>query len=173
MMRELHWDRDRDRDESPGERLDRQFNELLQELRVTQTGIQLLGGFLLILPFQDRFTDLETGLRWLFLGSVVSTTLATFCVLAPVPLHRSLFRSHRKDLVVRVSDVLARVGLALLAVTTALVAALVFGLVLGGVAGIAAGLLAGAFCLALWWMLPRIVASRRPSDVPYRADPAQ
>lgn len=161
---------DADRDETPGERLDRQFSELLQELRVTQTGIQLLGGFLLILPFQERFAEVGDGLRLVYLGAVATATLATFFILAPVSLHRSLFRTHRKDAVVRVGDALARMGLGLLAVATTLVAALVFGVVLGIGAAWVAAAVAGITCVALWWALPTWIAGRRPAGIPYRTD---
>ena len=61
-----------ERDEKPAERLDRNWAELLQELRVTQTGIQLLSGFLLTLPFQPRFADLDPALVLVFLAAVAS-----------------------------------------------------------------------------------------------------
>lgn len=158
---------DNDRDEAPGERLDRQWSELLQELRVTQTGIQLLGGFLLILPFQSRFADLGPGLTLVFLTAVVTATLSTFCVLAPVAMHRALFRSHQKDVLVDTSDVLTRIGLTLLAVTTVLVAALVFGFVAGPVPGVVAAAVASSVCLVLWWGLPMLITRRRPEGRRY------
>ena len=65
-----------ERNETPAERLDRNWSELLQELRVTQTGIQILTGFLLILPFQARFLDLDPALVAVFLVSCQVEALA-------------------------------------------------------------------------------------------------
>ncbi|WP_194793151.1 DUF6328 family protein [Raineyella fluvialis] len=153
----------RDRNEAPGERLDRQWNELLQELRVTQTGIQLLGGFLLILPFQVRFTALTSGLRTVYLVAVVCATLSLFLVLTPIVTHRALFRTHRKDLIVATAHRTASLGLGFLAVTEICVVGLVFGVVLGHAAALYAGLGTGLVGVGLWWLLPSRVARMRPA----------
>lgn len=155
---------DPDREESPGERLDRQWSELLQELRVVQTGIQLLGGFLLIVPFQARFLELSEGLLLVYLISVASATLAVFFVLAPVVMHRVLFSTRRKDVLVAVGGRLAQSGLVLLAVTVTGVAAITYGLVLGDGAAIAAGLVAAVVCIGLWWGLAAALGRRPPSE---------
>ncbi len=160
-----------ERRETPGERLDRQWNELLQELRVTQTGIQLLGGFLLVMPFQQRFGDLGDELLAVYLTAVVAATGSTFFVLAPVALHRALFQSHRKDVLVRVGDRLARIGLALLAVTVICVSALVFGFLLDDLAALIAGLGAAVVCVGLWWVLPAWLR-RKPASTVYSFGPA-
>ncbi|HZK04615.1 MAG TPA: DUF6328 family protein [Actinomycetaceae bacterium] len=159
-----------DRREDPGERLDRQWNELLQELRVVQTGVQLLAGFLLILPFQDRFEDLTDNLRLLYLIAVAAGSLAVFFVLAPVVMHRVLFQSHRKDVLVRMGDRLAQAGLGLVAVTVIGVAALTFGVVLGEIAAIVAGTVAAIVCVGLWWGLAHWLA-RRPASSSYHPGP--
>lgn len=85
------------RDETPAERLDRNWNELLQELRVIQTGIQILFGFLLMVPFQARFKELSDTERNLFLGVLALVAVATVTNLAPVIAHRVLFRRHDKE----------------------------------------------------------------------------
>ena len=97
-----------ERDETPTERADRNWDELLQELRVTQTGIQILSGFLLTLPFQQRFTALDPPLRTLFLIAVAMATLSTGLVVAPVAAHRLLFRKRQKIALVDTADRLAR-----------------------------------------------------------------
>ena len=102
-----------ERDESPAERLDRNWSELLQELRVTQTGIQILSGFLLTLPFQSRFDDLSPWLVAIFLTAVVLGTLTTGVIVAPVTAHRLLFRRHAKDVLVMAGDRMAKAGLIL------------------------------------------------------------
>ncbi|MDI9628951.1 MAG: DUF6328 family protein [Acidobacteriota bacterium] len=161
-----------DRQETPGGRLDRQWNELLQELRVTQTGIQLLGGFLLMMPFQARFVDIGDRLLVVYLTAVVTATLSIFFVTAPVTMHRMLFQSHRKDVLVTMGDRLARIGLVLLAATVICVAALVFGFLLGERAALGAGLSAAVACLGLWWALP-VALRRRPASTAYSPEPPE
>src|SRR5689334_19894510 len=80
------------RDETEAERLDRNWTEMLQELRVTQTGTQILTGFLLTIPFQQRFAELDDTQRGIYLVLVAFAALATILALAPVSLHRALFR---------------------------------------------------------------------------------
>ena len=113
-----------ERDETPAERLDRNWAELLQELRVTQTGIQILTGFLLVVPFQTRFLDLDPILVGVYLAAVMFAAIATGLVLTPVTAHRLLFRRHEKDVLVQLGGISAILGLASLAVTVGLVATL-------------------------------------------------
>ncbi len=157
-----------ERDESPAERLDRNWSELLQELRVTQTGIQILSGFLLTLPFQSRFDDLSPWLVAIFLTAVVLGTLTTGVIVAPVTAHRLLFRRHAKDVLVMAGDRMAKAGLILLGLTMAMVVTLVFGFVLGLISGLIAGLVALLLLGALWIVVPlRLVGSDRVTE-PYR-----
>lgn len=160
-----------DRDEAPGERLDRQFNELLQELRVTQTGIQLLGGFLLILPFQARFAELGQALRATYLVAISAATLSTFFVIAPVVTHRLLFQSHRKDLIVKTGHASAKIGLALLGLTVITATALIFGFVLSPTVALIAGIVAAVICLGLWVAYPLVLAAARPAQSSYSSEP--
>lgn len=150
-----------DRDETPAERLDRNWNDLLQELRVTQTGIQILSGFLLFLPFQARFQDLPPGLLPVYLSAVAFGTLSTGLMVAPVAAHRLLFRRRIKDSLVVLGDALAKAGLLCLAVTVGLVVTLVAGLLLGTTAGWLAGAVALLILLALWLALPLSIRWRR------------
>ena len=84
------------RDESASERADRNWNEVLQELRVMQTGTQILTGFLLALAFQPAFSDLNDGQRAIYLALVVLSALSSIVALAPVALHRMLFQQRAK-----------------------------------------------------------------------------
>jgi hypothetical protein len=88
------------RDESVAERADRNWNEVLQELRVMQTGTQILTGFLLALAFQPGFADLDDGQRVFYLTLVVLSALSSIVALAPVALHRVLFQQRAKPQVV-------------------------------------------------------------------------
>jgi hypothetical protein len=85
-----------DRHETETERLDRKWNDLLQELRVMQTGAQLTAGFLLTLPFQDTFKDLDDFQRTLYLVLVILAAVTTALVVAPVAVHRRITGLHIK-----------------------------------------------------------------------------
>ena len=80
------------RDETPEERADRNWSEVLQEVRVLQTGTQILTGFLLALAFQPAFVDLTSSQQAFYLGLVVLSALSSIIALAPVALHRALFQ---------------------------------------------------------------------------------
>jgi len=84
------------RDENLVDQLDRNWDELLQELRVAQTGVQVLSGFLLTLPFQARFPEESVEQRYVFLILVLLTALTTGLLIAPVGLHRMLFRRRQR-----------------------------------------------------------------------------
>lgn len=156
-----------DRAESTAERLDRNWGELLQELRVTQTGIQMLGGFLLVLPFQSRFPELGSDLRLVYLVTFSSSVLSVFFILAPIMMHRLLFRTRRKDVIVRMSNRLAQIGLGLLALTMVGVVALVFGFVLGDMAAVISAAIAAIAAAVLLWGLAGYVALRHSPGSQY------
>lgn len=145
------------RDESPGERLDRNWGELLQEFRVAQTGIQILFGFLLILPFQSRFTELDTNGRSIYLLVFACMTASTVCILAPVVAHRLLFRQKLKDELVKFGGRLAKASLAFLGGALTGAVGLIVSVV---VTPVAAWVSAGATLLVmvvLWLVIPLTV----------------
>jgi hypothetical protein len=118
------------RDETPIERADRNYNELLQELRVAQTGIQILFAFLLTIPFQQRFGEMVgAGLRQEYLATLLVTAAATALLIAPVTMHRILFRQGLKPELVTVADRLAKIGLACLALAVLLAVFLIVSVV--------------------------------------------
>ena len=128
---EQHWDPGRDETET--ERLDRNWASLLQELRVAQTGVTLLTGFLLTLPFQQRFTELDSVMRAVYLVTVACSIGSTVLLVAPVGMHRLLFRRHRLEALVSASHSYAIAGLLLLGVALAGVSTMIFDLVVGTV----------------------------------------
>jgi hypothetical protein len=152
------------REETKNERMDRNWNELLQELRVTQTGIQILTGFLLTLPFQQRFTDLDEFQRDVFLVTVSLAAAATGLIIAPVSFHRMMFRQREKPLLVRISDRLARAGLSLLALAVSCVALLIFDVVVGRLAGVLASASLLAFFVVCWFVAPLAILRTRSSN---------
>ncbi|HET9648709.1 MAG TPA: DUF6328 family protein [Microlunatus sp.] len=105
------------RNESVNERMDRNWNEILQEVRVTQTGTQIIGGFLLILAFQPSFKALGPFDHVLYVSLLVIATVTTVLALSPVHLHRSLFRRGAKVVLVQFGHVLLRWALFGLAIT--------------------------------------------------------
>jgi predicted cation transporter len=145
---------DGQRDETPAEKMDRNWSELLQELRVTQTGVQILSGFLLTLPFQSRFTHLERAQEGTYLAAVVLATIATGMLVAPVSAHRLLFRHHEKDVLVDAGDGLAKAGLAALGLTITAVLGLIFSVVVGTTAAVSAAVASLAFFILTWVVLP-------------------
>ena len=100
------------RDETDAERLDRNWNDILQELRVMQTGTQLIAGFLLTLPFTMRFTELDNFEEGLYLGLVLLAGLTLALLLTPVAIHRRLFGEHVKGRLVSAAHRLMVVSLA-------------------------------------------------------------
>jgi hypothetical protein len=154
------------RDETKNERMDRNWNELLQELRVTQTGIQILTGFLLTLPFQQRFTDLDAFQRDVFLVTVSLAAVATGLIIAPVSFHRMMFRQREKPLLVKASDLLARGGLTLLALAVSCVALLIFDIVVGRLAGVLASSCLLAFFAVCWFVAPLAMLRTRSENHP-------
>ena len=149
------------RDETSAERMDRNWSELLQELRVTQTGVQILSGFLLTLPFQSRFTHLDRAQEGIYLTAVVLGTIATGMLVAPVSAHRLLFRHHEKDVLVDAGDALAKAGLMALGLTITAVLGLIFSVVVGTAAAVSAAVASLAFFILTWVALP--LALRRKS----------
>ncbi len=147
------------RQESQAERDDRNLAELLQELRISGLGVQVLFGFLLSLPFTARFARLSHGQRDLYLASLVLSAVATALLLGPVAYHRLVFRRHQKERLVRAASLMATLGLAavglaigaaVLLATSTVVTALPAALITACVVTVFAG---------LWFVFP---LARRP-----------
>lgn len=158
-QRDAAWYRQA-RHETSTERLDRNWISLLQELRVTQTGVQLLTGFLLILPFQPRFDALSTLERGVYLAAVLSAVAATVLLVAPVSMHRILFRRHRLGTLVTTAHWCAFGGVILLGLATTCVVTLMVGVVVGQTAGVLAGAVA-LLVFALVWLVWPLLLRRR------------
>ncbi|MEJ7629459.1 MAG: DUF6328 family protein [Nocardioidaceae bacterium] len=153
------------RNETSMERLDRNWNDLLQELRVTQTGVQLLTGFLLTLPFQTRFSEVEDLQRNAYLATVGCAIAATGFLIAPVSLHRLVFRRHLRRRMVAEAHHLALVGMALLACAIVGVVFLTFGLVTGDAGAAVAATMAALLLTVLWVVLPLRMRAHSPERV--------
>jgi Family of unknown function (DUF6328) len=159
--RDQDWDRSA-RDETETQRLDRNWATLLQELRVTQTGVQLLTGFLLTLPFQQQFARLGKTEHIVYSATVACSIGSTVLLVAPVAMHRLLFRRHRLETVVATAHRCAVAGLMLLGVALCGVAVVTFNAVFGVAAGWVAGACTAVAILAFWIVVPLL--SRRSDD---------
>jgi len=140
---------------SDHERLTRNLNELLQELRVAQAGVQILFGFLLSIAFTERYAQASPSVRVIHLVTVMCAGVAVALFTAPAAWHRVLFRQGRRAEIVRMADHFALSGLIALALamtgTIALLALVVVGTTAAAVVG--AGVAIVGFGL-LWFVLP-------------------
>jgi hypothetical protein len=152
------------RAETETQRLDRNYDELLQELRVVQNGVQILFAFLLGMVFTQRFAQVGTFDRTIYFVTLLCASVAAAVLIATVAVHRVVFRQHRKHELVGTASVLAAVGLAFLAVSIIGAVTLVTDVLFGHVAGgVTAAALAIMFCL-LWVILPLRIKARRAED---------
>lgn len=142
--------------ETEAERADRNFGDLLQELRVAQTGVQILFAFLLTMPLQNRFERLDDFERGTFVAALLLSAGASVCLIAPVAYHRALFARRMKTQVVQAASHFAIVGLTLLALAITCAVDLVLDLVLGRTPAlfVAAGL--AAVLILAWLVLPLV-----------------
>lgn len=146
----------RGRHETPEERADRRWTELVQEIRVAQTGVQILFGFLLTVVFTPRFVDLSGADRRLYITTIVLAAAATGALIGPVSFHRVVAGRRIKPQTVQWASRLTFLGLVLLLATMISALLLVLrvatddGFVPWLVAGVAAWYLLAWFVLPLW-----------------------
>ncbi|MFG3257640.1 DUF6328 family protein [Streptomyces sp. NPDC048172] len=156
------------RNETTLERDDRNFAELLQELRVLQTGVQILFAFLLTLAFTPRFPSLDGVQRGVYVVTLLLAVSAAVLFTAPAALHRVLFRRGVKRTIVDVSARLTAIGMAVLALALTGSVLLISDVVLGRTGGIATGIGVLVGCAALWaavpWWLRHVLCVRGRGD---------
>jgi hypothetical protein len=164
------------RDESELQRYDRNLGEILSELRVALPGVQVLFGFLLVAPFNQRFGTVSHFERDLYFAALLCTLLASTLLIAPVLFHRLTFRLRQKAYIVETANRLMIAGLAVLAVALACSVLLITHYLFGAAAGIVttAGFLTAVGLM--WFALPlrqrrRCLPARVPSDgrAPHRS----
>jgi hypothetical protein len=151
---------DRKRNETYRERLDRNTAELVQELRVAGTGIQVLLAFLLVAPFNQRFKSLTAFERGDYFITLVCIATAAVLLIAPSVHHRLMFRRGEKGYLVKLGTRLTIIASAFMAVGLAGIIVLITHMLFGGAAAIAAGAVAAALLGAVWFAIPL----RRLSD---------
>ena len=143
-----------ERDESRSERLDRNTVELLNELRVAGTGIQVMFAFLLVVPFNSRWSAVDSFERTVYFITLLLVAMAAFLLMAPPIHHRILFRHGEKAFLLRIANQLAIAGMVCLGLGFVGILLLLSDVVVGGVApGLVAGLTAVVIG-GLWFVLP-------------------
>jgi Family of unknown function (DUF6328) len=153
-------------EESEAERLERNFSELLQELRVAQTGVQILFAFLLTVVFTPVFQEAGAFVRHLHLLTVLLAAGSTAMLTAPAAWHRVLFRYGRRVEILRAANRFAVTGLFLLASAMSCTVLLVASKTVPGWRAWLIGILAAGVFNALWFAMP--LRHRKRADRPSR-----
>jgi hypothetical protein len=138
------------RDETPDERADRNFGDLLQELRVSQTGVQILFSLLLTVPFSARFDEVTDVQKDVYVVALLLAASASVTLTAPVAYHRMLFHRGQKERLVSMSSRLAGIGLCLLLLAVTAVLLLITDVLFATEAAIAIAAVFGVLTAALW-----------------------
>ncbi|MBB3049951.1 hypothetical protein FHS23_000946 [Prauserella isguenensis] len=140
--------------EAHHQRLTRNVNELLGELRVAQAGVQILFGFLLAVAFTAQFREASGFEKILHLVTVLFAAAATALLTAPAAWHRMLFRTGRRQTILRVGNRLVIAGLVCLAIAVTLTVGLIAKVVYGPVLMAVAVVLIGGLFSTLWFLIP-------------------
>ncbi|ALC25220.1 DUF6328 family protein [Streptomyces pristinaespiralis] len=155
----------RGRDETPEERADRRWADLLQELRVAQTGVQILFGFLLTVAFQPRFVDLSQTDQTIYSVTVVLGAATTGVLIGPVAFHRMLTGRRLKPQTVSWASRLTVLGLVLLLCTMASALLLILRVVLDDTIALWLVIAMVVWFVVCWFVLPAwTLATRRGLD---------
>lgn len=142
------------RDETETERLDRNLQEFLGELRVALPGVQVLFAFLLVVPFNDRFAEVTSFQRTVYSVTLLCAAAASVCLIAPTVHHRIEFRRQNKEQILFLANRLAIVGLVFLAVAMTGAILLITDVLYGtATTAIAVAVVAAAF-LIVWFGIP-------------------
>jgi len=140
--------------ETEQQRWDRNFADLLQELRVAQTGVQILFAFLLTLPFSNGFPKTTPFQKDTYIVALLAAACATAMIISPVAFHRALFRQGRKPELVRYAHRMATGGLACTLVSMVSSVLLITDYLLNSLVAVLLTTLAGAFFLTFWAAIP-------------------
>jgi hypothetical protein len=154
--------------ESEDDRLNRNLDQLLQELRIVLPGVQVLFAFLLAVPFSSRFGKVDGFERDIYFAALLLSAVAVALLMAPSMQHRILFRHEQKRYLVSSASLMTIAGMTALALATVLSLVLVAHFLFGSAAAwFAGGLSFGAFSV-LWYALPieRRITNRRPDHEP-------
>ena len=153
--------------ESENERHDRQLVELLNELRVALPGVQMLFGFLLAVPFAQRFSTVTADQRRIYYASFIAAATASICFIAPAAFHRIVWRRGLKRRLLHVANVLTIVGSGFLAVAIVGSVAFVSSVLYGSTVEVVVSAVLAGVLAVLWYVIPLgFRLARRPTDRP-------
>ena len=154
---------DSGRNETEEERVDRNLQEMLGELRVALPGVQVLFAFLLVVPFNQRFGEVTSFQKAVYFVTLMFTTASAMCLIAPSAHHRVEFRRQDKENIVRTGNQIVIVGLGLLAVAMTGAVLFVTDVLYGGTTTFVVAVGVALAFVVLWFALPlrRLAAARR------------
>jgi hypothetical protein len=167
----VETERDSGRDETEGERLDRNLGELLQELRVALPGVQVLFAFLLAVPFQQGFQDVTEFQKKVYFATLIFTAISATMLISPSAYHRITFRYQQKRRLVYYANRFAIVGIAFLALAMTGAILLITDVLFSNTAAIVVASLALCTFSFFWFALPlkrriRLSAGQEPLGKP-------
>jgi uncharacterized protein involved in cysteine biosynthesis len=142
------------RDESEEERVDRNLQEMLGELRVALPGVQVLFAFLLVVPFNQRFAQVTDFQQTIYFITLLFTTASTVCLIAPTAHHRLEFRRQHKGTIVSTGNRIVILGLGCLAIAMTGAVVLTTDFLYGDTTTIVAGVGVAVAFAALWYSIP-------------------
>ena len=145
------------RDEEPLQRADRNFTDLLQELRVVLTGVQVLFGFLLTVVFSARYGDLDDVQHGVYVATLCFAATSSVFLLAPVAAHRLVFARGRKRELVVAGHRMALVGLFFLGLTLAAGLLLVLDIAVSRPLAVAMTAVLLVLTVVLWVVVPLLL----------------
>jgi hypothetical protein len=147
-------------EETPDERLNRNLDQLLQELRVALPGVQVLFAFLLVVPFNARFGDVTSRERLVYVVALLAAAAASACLIAPSVHHRVLFHQHRKLELVGLANRLALAGMVTLVIAFTAAIALVASFTFSTPVAVFVAAGTAIVFLLLWFALPALLLRR-------------
>ena len=142
------------RAETEDERVDRNLQEMLGELRVALPGVQVLFAFLLVVPFNQRFADVTQFQKTVFFVTLLCTTASTVCLITPTAHHRLEFRRQHKGAIVRAGNRIVLLGLLLLAIAMTGAVMFVTDFLYSSTTTVVVAVGAGVLFLLLWYAIP-------------------
>jgi uncharacterized protein involved in cysteine biosynthesis len=142
------------REETEDERVDRNLQEMLGELRVALPGVQVLFAFLLVVPFNQRFADVTTFQRTVYFVTLLFTAASTVCLIAPTAHHRLEFRRQHKQAIVQTGNRIVVLGLGLLAIAMTGAVLMITDFLYGSATTIATAAGTALAFAALWYLIP-------------------
>jgi O-antigen ligase len=154
----------RQRDETPPERLDRNTMELLNELRVANTGVQVMFAFLLVVPFNNGWKQTDSFERTVYFITLLVVALSAFLLMAPAVHHRVLFRRGEKPFVIETANAMAIGGMVCVALGFVGILILISDVVVGHAGPVIVGALAAAAVGGLWFALPLARREDEPEE---------